>query len=436
MNFSLVERVVSGHKRRFGCPPQAVAYGPGRIEVLGNHTDYNEGYVLSAAIDAGVCAAVSNGQRNHCVLSALDIGEDAEFDLPAEKPVKNPHWANYLIGVVNKLGAVGKIESGLNLTFAGDVPPGAGLSSSAALEVATALALVDLFKLTQKMNFDPGRAGQPVPPFCSVGQGCPTLPVEKLPCSPGSNSSFTLIQLAKLCQQAENEFTGARCGLLDQISSLFGAEQALIFTDFRSLTVETEPIGANVCFLMANTGVKHNLVESAYNERRASCEQAAQFFASVLNHPVKALRDVSPEELKNHSAGLDPVIFKRAAHIIGENARVLEARKLLQAGRMKEFGRLMFESHESSRVNFENSCKELDFIVDIASGLKEVLGARLSGGGFGGSAVLLVNPKNASEAGTAISSAYAERFGAACQVRIIKPSAGARALTEESWKSA
>lgn len=419
MNPVLINRVVSGHKRRFGAPPQAVAYAPGRIEVLGNHTDYNEGYVLSAAIDAGICAAVSVGEKKHCILSALDVDEEAAFDLPAEKPVQNPHWANYLIGVVNKLGIEGKIEKGFNLTFAGDLPPGAGLSSSAALEVATALALIDTRQRSAAATSVAAPLSWGVPENCRQ-----------------SNSSFDLMQLAKLCQQAENEFTGARCGLLDQISSLFGVEQALIFTDFRSLSVATEKIGAEACFLMANTGVKHNLVESAYNERRASCERAALFFASVLDHPVKALRDVSEDELKKHRKGLDPVVFKRAAHIIGENARVLEARRLLKAGDMKKFGKLMFESHKSSRVNFENSCHELDFIVETASGLKEILGARLSGGGFGGSAVLLLKPEHAAEAGKKISSAYAKRFGATCQVRIIKPSAGARGLIGKNLESA
>ncbi|MFC1453889.1 galactokinase [Verrucomicrobiota bacterium] len=389
MNSSLVEKVVSSHKCKFGSPPAAVAYAPGRIEVLGNHTDYNEGFVLSAAIDAGVCTAVSAGEGNHCVFSAIDMGEETGCDLPAEQPVKNPHWANYLIGVTNLLGKEGRIERGFNSSFAGDVPQGAGLSSSAALEVSAALALSSFYGL-------------------------------KLP----------KIQLVKLCQRAENEFTGARCGLLDQISSLFGKAQSLIFTDFRSLEVTTESIGANACFLMANTEVKHNLVESDYNERRASCEQAAKYFASVLDHPVKALRDVSPDELKKHSAGLDPVILKRAAHIIGENERVLKARLFLKAGDMKKFGELMFDSHESSRLNFENSCKELDFIVKIASGLKEVLGARLSGGGFGGSAVLLVHPNHAEQTGRTISSAYAKQFGTPCQVRAIKPSAGAFVLAE------
>lgn len=389
MNHSLIDKVISGHQRRFGLPPQAVAYAPGRIEILGNHTDYNEGYVLSAAIDMGICVAVSAAEKKHCILAALDAGEETEFELPAERPVRKPLWANYLIGVVNKLGGLGPITGGFNAAFAGDVPLGAGLSSSAALEVATALGLCSLFRLEpQKMK------------------------------------------LGQICQQAENEFTGARCGLLDQISSLFGAEHALVFTDFRLLTIETVTVGADMCFLMANTGVKHSLVESAYNERRASCEQAARFFASVLNHPVRALRDVSPEELKKYSSALDQTTIRRATHIIEENARVLAARQLLQNRRMQEFGRLMFASHKSSRYNFENSCPELDFIVDTASCLPQVLGARLSGGGFGGSAVLLVHPRDTAQVAQAVSSAYAARFGASCSVRAVKPSAGARLLSD------
>jgi galactokinase len=387
MNRSLIEKVIAGHKRRFGGAPHTVAYAPGRIEVLGNHTDYNEGYVLSAAIDLGICAAVSEGEKKQCVLSALDLAEEAGFDLPAKQPVRKPHWANYLIGVTSKLGAEGKIAPGFNLTFAGDVPLGSGLSSSAALEVAAALALCSFFK------FQPPK-----------------------------------MTIAKICQQAENEFTGARCGLLDQISSLFGAEQALIFTDFRSLAVETTPLGAEVCFLMANTQVKHSLVESAYNERRASCEKAAQFFAAALDHPVRALRDVSPEELKKYSAGLDPVALKRAAHIIGENERVLEARRRLSAGKIKAFGRLMFESHQSSRVNFENSCAELDFIVQAASRLPLVFGARLSGGGFGGSAVLLVDPSAASEYAGVLGKSFLDEFKRPCDIRRILPSAGAQIM--------
>lgn len=394
MNPSLINKTVSAHKARFGLFPQAVAYAPGRVEVLGNHTDYNEGYVLSAAIDAGVCIALSPSKNSHCLLMALDAAEEAEFDMPVLKPLQKPRWANYLAGVAALLAETeGKINRGFNAVFSGDVPQGAGLSSSAALEVATAYGLGALFNVT-----------------------------------------FPQMTVAKICQKAENEWTGAHCGLLDQISSVFGVEHALVFTDFRLLNVETAPLDADMCFLLANTGVKHNLVESAYNERRAACEQAAKFFSSALGNRVRALRDVSQEELKKYASALDPVVARRAAHVIGENTRVLEARQLLNERRMHEFGRLMFQSHQSSRFNFENSCPELDFIVDTAAGIPQVFGARLSGGGFGGSVVMLTHPRETDRVTEAVSSAYASRFGSACNLRAIKPSAGAHILDAGLWK--
>ena len=387
MNPALIKRVVAGHREKFGGAPGAAAYAPGRIEVLGNHTDYNEGFVLSAAISSGLCAAAALRGGQKCFLAAMDLGETAEFELPVNGPLEKPHWANYLVGVAGLLAKEGRLEEGFSLAFAGDVPRGAGLSSSAALEVAAALALGKIYDIR-----------------------------------------LSKIQMARLCQKAENEFTGAKCGLLDQISSIYGKEDHLVFTDFRTLAVENDPIGKEICFLMANTRVKHSLVESDYNERRAACEKAAAYFASVLAHPVKALRDVSSDELNNKSSGLDPVILRRAKHIIGENERVLKARGLLKAGRTKEFGKLMFASHESSRVNFENSCPELDFSVNTAADMREVLGARLSGGGFGGSAVLLVNPKDISAVKTKIISAYDCRFGSSCSIEIVRPSAGAALL--------
>jgi galactokinase len=183
-----------------------------------------------------------------------------------------------------------------------------------------------------------------------------------------------------------------------------------------------------MCFLLANTRVKHNLVESEYNERRAACEQAAEYFASCLPNPVKALRDVSQAEFQKHSGGLDPVIARRAEHIIRENERVLEARKMLLAGRTKEFGKLMYASHESSRLLFENSCPELDFIVDALCRMPETIGARLSGGGFGGSVVIAALPEDAGQISTVITCAYEKRFGHPCAMRAIKPSAGARLI--------
>ncbi|MBU4199103.1 MAG: galactokinase [Verrucomicrobia bacterium] len=385
MNLPLIEKVEQAHTQRFGAAPAIIAYAPGRVEILGNHTDYNEGFVLSAAIDLGIAMAISSAPSSACVLRAVDVNEEITVELPVKAPVEKPLWANYVLGVVNKLSGAGRIEKGFFATFAGDIPLGAGLSSSAALEVAAALGMGAL------ANIHPSK-----------------------------------LDLAKLCQAAENEFTGARCGLLDQISSLYGEPESLVFTDFRSLEVESVPLGADVCFLVANTRVKHSLVESEYNERRAQCEQAAAFFASTLNHPVKALRDVSVEEWKRWASRMDPVTARRAAHIVEENYRVLEARRLLAAGNLKGFGELMFQSHHSSRVNFENSCRELDALADAARNLPAVLGARLSGGGFGGSVVLMVHPAEAAAVGREITELYRAVFGHPCDVRVVKPSAGAR----------
>jgi len=387
MNTALIETIKQTHTQRFGTPPTVAAYAPGRVEILGNHTDYNEGFVLSAAIDLGVGLALNPVQSTQCTVQALDVPEEICFDLPVTSPVKQPLWVNYVRGVVNKLGVLGRIEPGFQATFAGDIPVGAGLSSSAALEIAVALALSRLYKIT-------------------------VAPLE----------------LAKIGQAAENDFTGARCGLLDQISSLFGQDHALVFSDFRTLAVETVPLAADVCFLLADTRVKHSLVASAYNERREQCERAAVFFASVLDHPVKALRDVTLDEYNAFAVRLDPIATRRAAHVIGENARVLEADQFLRAGNVRAFGKLMYQSHHSSQVNFENSCPELDFIVAEAKRLPEVLGARLSGGGFGGSVVLMVHPRDASVVGQTIKSAYARKFGHTCETRMVRPAAGARVL--------
>lgn len=408
MNPALIEKVKQSHARRFGAPPERVAYAPGRVEILGNHTDYNEGFVLSAAIDLGIAAAISAAPGRACCLRAADVDEELTFELPVTAPVGKPLWANYVLGVVNKLGGFGRIGHGFSATIAGDIPPGAGLSSSAALEVAAALGLGALFDIHP-----------------------------------------SILETAKLCQAAENEFTGARCGLLDQISSLCGEADGLVFTDFRSLRVESVPLGRDVCFLVANTRVKHSLVASEYNERRARCEQAAAFFASVLGRPVepkntlvnegrnppepesgrrmvKALRDVSVEEWEKFSPRMDPVTARRAAHVIEENHRVLQARGLLAAGDLKGFGELMYRSHRSSRVNFENSCRELDALVDAARAIPAVLGARLSGGGFGGSCVLMVHPAEAAAVGRAIAERYRAAIGHPCEVRVVRPSAGAR----------
>jgi galactokinase len=372
----------------FGMKPVAVAYAPGRVEVLGNHTDYNEGLVLSAAINYGTCILAAPVQGSECRLYDGKFKESAQFPTDVRSPAPKPAWANYLKGVYALLrDRAGVAVPAVNVWIEGDVPLGAGLSSSAALEMAATLALGSVLKVQLEPR-----------------------------------------DIARLGQKAEHEYAGVRCGLLDQITSLFGQDSALVETDFRTLAVTTVPLDPDLEFLIANTAVKHNLVDSAYNERRAKCEEAARFFAGVLPHPVRALRDVSPAEWQAFAGQMDSVTARRSAHVVGEIDRVQRGAGLLKRGKWREFGALMFESHESSRTQFENSCPELDHLVTAAHAIPEVLGARLSGGGFGGSAVILV-PCSAAETVTEkLVASYRQAFGHPCDVLCMRASAGARLL--------
>jgi galactokinase len=416
MNKTLYDRAGREFIEHFGRPHAAAAYAPGRVEVLGNHTDYNEGYVLSAAINFGIFFLVSPSHDNACRIAAPDVDDETSFPLSNIRPSTEKPWVNYVKGVLAKLKDHGTIEKGFDGLVTGDIPLSAGLSSSAALEMAAGLSLCSLYGLT----VDP-------------------------------------LALARIGQAAEHEFAGARTGLLDQITSLFGRAGELVVSDFRSLEVDTVPLGKDACFLVCNTNVRRALVEvdtvplgkdacflvcntnvrraladGEYNTRRERCEEAARFFETVLGHPVTALRDVNWSEWKEHSRKMDPVAARRAAHIIGENARVLRGRDLLRDRDLHAFGRLMFESHGSSIENFENSCRELDFLVAQARRLPGVLGGRLSGGGFGGSAVLLLHPRDTDVIAKALCSAYGKEFGCPCDVHTIAPSAGAEVIQTRS----
>lgn len=388
INQPVLENLRRKFESHFDARPEVLAYAPGRIEVLGNHTDYNEGLVLSAAIHFGTFFAVRPSTGKTCRLVAGDLMEETGFPVVNPQPVTQPSWSNYVRGVMRGLLDHVRPDHGFDAMFLGNIPLGAGLSSSAALEMSAALALCRLYGVDHLSPHD----------------------------------------LAKIGQQAEHEFAGVKCGLLDQISSLFGREGHLVQTDFRTLEVQTVPMGADACMLMCNTAVKHQLVDSAYNERRQACETAAQFFAEHLDHPVTHLRDVHENEFEQFRCELDTTTARRAAHVIGEIARVQAGTPLIRQGDLAAFGNLMFASHESSRVQFENSCEELDFIVATARDTAGIYGARLSGGGFGGSAVLLTSPSAAEPAGRRIQAAYASRFGHPCDIAMLHPGHGAYCL--------
>ncbi len=375
------------HAETFAAPPARTAYAPGRVEILGNHTDYNEGFVLSAAIDAGTCAALSPLEARELRLCSSDGPRTWTVGLSDPFRPEAVDASAYVGGMAHLLLDGRAPGRGACLTVHRDLPLGAGLSSSASLTVATGLLLAELV----------GLAAEP-------------------------------LDLARLAQRAEHDYAGVRCGLLDPITSLFGREGALVHTDFRSLAVRNVPVPPGVVFLMADTAVKHRLVESAYNERRAACEAAVRALAEFTGRPIAALRDVEPAELEAFGARLDPVVRRRAAHVVGENARVRRGVAALEAGDAAAFGGLMFESHESSRRLFENSCPALDLLVETASRTRGVHGARLSGGGFGGSVVLLVDVPAADSAADALREAFRRQFGTDPATRVVRPSAGARVL--------
>lgn len=388
MNQKLQEETLRLFREHFGCEPELMAYAPGRVEVIGNHTDYNEGYVLSAAINHGTFFAIARNDGPECRLVAGDLMHEVCFPVDAPNPVTEDTWANYCMGVHAGLlaAAPGKFTFGFKGLFFGDIPQGAGLSSSAALEVTTGLAISKLY---------------------------------------GVEASG--LDLAKIGQKAEHQFAGVKCGLLDQISSVFGAEGMLVKTDFRSLEVGNVKLGDGCALLVCKSDARHALVDGAYNQRREDCETAAKFFAEKLDHPVKALRDVSWAEWEKFHSGLEERVANRAAHPIGEDERVVKGSALLADGDVAGFGKLMFDSHESSIRYFENSCEELDVIVDICKKTEGVLGARLSGGGFGGSVVALVRCEAVESAAKTIAAGYEAKFGSGrkCVVLPITPSRGA-----------
>ena len=388
-NQEVYDKVTAEFSARFGGAPEKTAYAPGRIEVLGNHTDYNEGYVFSAAIDKGTFFAVSPADDDTVTLVALDIngGETYTCTLAGVKKVEaGATWANYPLGTFNWLfdGEPAKAGKGFKAVFGGNIPLGAGLSSSAALEMSTVLALAAIYGVEKDKT-----------------------------------------TLAKIGQKAEHTFAGCPCGLLDQASSLYGKEGSLVKSDFRYCQFENVDLGPSVAFMMVKSNAKHALVDGAYASRRQACEDAAKYFADVLKHPVTHLRDVSCAEWILYRGGLPETTAKRAIHPIGEDERVLQGAALLEKGDLDGFGSLMFDSHESSRNWFENSCEELDTIVDAAKAIPEVLGARLSGGGFGGSCCLLVRPEAADKIAAQIAQAYKTAYGDEPTCAVIKPSAGA-----------
>lgn len=359
----------------FGQPPAVVASAPGRLEVLGNHTDYNAGLTLSCAVGFRCSAAIGPLQEPVVQLAST------AFDNPPQRfSIQSPlnyaprsHWANYILGLVGALQARGHSVPGFALLIDSQVPRSAGVSSSAALEMSVLAGLSELMQLD-------------LPP----------------------------IEMARIGQWAESRAVGAQTGLLDQLTSLCGRRDCLLHTDFRSLDYKTVPLPAGWVFVAIDSGVKHDLTQD-YNERRTSCEAAA----TVMG--VSTLRDASAGLLAEQRGNMTDNAYRCATHILGENRRVCEAIDALAEKDMQRFGRLMFASHDSSRDQFRNSCTQLDVLVDFARQDTRCLGARLSGGGFGGVSIHLVRHADADDYRNELSERLqldngADRWSAVCQI--------------------
>jgi galactokinase len=356
---------------------------PGRVNLIGEHTDYNEGFVMPAAINFATSVTIGARPDRRLSVFSENCREAIEFDLDDPEPRATGHWSDYLKGVAVVLEQSGHRLRGAELLIQGDVPIGSGLSSSAALEVSTALALLANSELT-------------VPP----------------------------VELAKLCQRAENEFVGMRCGIMDQFISCCGQANAALMLDCRSLDYRLLPLPSNVRLVISNTIVKHELASSEYNVRRSECEAGVHHFAQSRPN-VRALRDVTEAELERSRVDLSEVIHRRCRHVISENARVLQAAEALESGDLEAFGGLMNKSHRSLRDDYEVSCKELDLMVVLAGQVEGVYGSRMTGGGFGGCTISLVEAESVEGFKDTVARGYEDVTGLVPEIYVCRAAAGA-----------
>jgi galactokinase len=364
----------------------AVFRAPGRVNLIGEHTDYNQGLVCPIALELSCYVAIA--PATHCKLRiySAELGETHEFEASALKSLSPRHdWTDYVVGVAQLLDRSGVQVTPADLYIHSEVPRGSGLSSSAALEVASALALL------------------------------------------GSHGMDRL-ELAKLCQQAEVQFVGMPCGIMDQYASLFGREGTAILIDCRSLTHSEVRLPSNVRVIAVNSMVKHELATSAYGQRVAECRQAVAEL-EPFQPGATSLRDVPLTVFERFQDSMSPIPRKRARHIISENARVLDFAAAARSGDLHEMGRLFIAAHRSLQYDFEISCEEIDFLVDTAIKIKGVHGARMTGGGFGGCTVNLVDPPAAMEFERRITAAYSNRFRRTPLFYDCEPSASAGRFT-------
>lgn len=377
MSKKIVKKVFKEFKSIFGNHPLLV-FAPGRINLIGEHTDYNDGYAFPAAINKGIAVAVEKSKAKVSKVLALDKKDMYELSLDNVKPLQNGGWRNYILGVVGEMQQLGLSFGNFNMVFSGNIPGGAGMSSSAALENSVVFALNELFDL-----------------------------------------KLSKTQMILISQKAEHNYAGVNCGIMDQYTSMFGEKNSALLLDCRSISSEAFKVDfKNYKLLLINTNVKHDLSESAYNDRRAVCEKVSK----MLN--VQALRDVTEAQLQTIESHLSPEDFQKALYVIQENNRVLDFIEASKKGDIKTLGKLLFASHEGLKTQYKVSCEELDFLVDFAQSSGSVIGARMMGGGFGGCTINLVKKDDIDHFKLKVSKAFKKQFNRNCSIYMVKLSKG------------
>jgi galactokinase len=374
--------LIGEFRRLWGGEPR-LFHAPGRVNLIGEHTDYNDGFVMPAALDLSTIAAVRPRADRRLRVRSLAFPETAEFALDQPDPAPRHDWTDYVRGVAVMLERAGHRLVGADLLVGTAIPLGAGMSSSAALEVAAGYALLRM-------------AGETVDP----------------------------VALARCCQRAENEFVGMRCGIMDQYISCCGGAGHALLLDCRSLQARPVPIDPRVRLVICNTMVRHELAASEYNLRRQECERGVALLSPAVG-PIRALRDVSAGQLEQHAELLPDLTYRRCRHVVSENSRVLKAATALDAGDLTRFGRLMVESHVSMRDDYQISCPELDLMVSLALPQKGVFGSRMTGGGFGGCTVSLVDAEEVGRFSETVAGRYRDLTGLSPMIFTCLPGAGA-----------
>ncbi|MEP0214232.1 MAG: galactokinase [Cellulophaga sp.] len=381
MNKKLIKEVKNSFKQTFKTKPLMV-FSPGRINLIGEHTDYNDGFVFPAAINKGIALAIQKSKNKVSTVYALNKEETYQFSLDTVSPLENGGWRNYILGVVAEIKKRGIVLGNFNIVFAGNIPGGAGMSSSAALENSVVYGLNKLFKL-----------------------------------------GISKKEMILISQQAEHNYAGVKCGIMDQYASMFGVKKSALLLDCRTIKSKLYKINfGDYKLLLINTNVKHDLSESAYNDRREVCEKVS----AKLN--IKALRDATISDLDTIKSDITDEDYQKALYIIEENLRVKEFSKAIKADDIKQLGELLYKSHNGLSTQFKVSCKELDFLVDHTKNNPNILGARMMGGGFGGCTINLILKSEVKSFKKEISSLFKREFGKDCSIYNVKLSDGTQKI--------